>query len=207
MNDKIREFFEHHEGRRKDVYKDSRGFRTVGIGHLLDHEQSPDELSVLGCRQNEVHLIISVNDAQIDGLFDIDYMEACDDARVIFGDQFETFSEVRQTVIVSQCFQLGFTGFRKFKNMIAAMKAEDWERAARESLDSRAARQTPERWKQQADMLKYNTWDGNPKTSDASQESDISVADLQASLSTLSARVEALEKQVFNQKKRPPFSP
>ena len=215
MNEKIRQFFEEHEGRKNEVYKDSRGFRTVGIGHLLDHEQSPEELDVLGVRPEDV---VSVSDAQIDALFEIDYNEARDDAELIFHDIWDEISEVRQAVIVSQIFQLGVGGFRKFKNMIRAMKDLDWERAAKESLDSRAARQTPERWGHQANMLRHNTWDGKLKTPEMvvpSQSSDFSVpdyfvsdlADLKASLSTLTARVEALEKQVFQKQKRKPFSP
>ena len=197
MNQKIRDFFEHHEGRRNDVYKDSTGFRIVGIGHLLDATQTPDELEVLGCRQDEVHLILSITDEQIDKLFDIDYTEAFEDAQDFFGDIWHEISEVRQCVIVSQIFQLGYGGFRKFRNMIFAMRALDWERAAKESLDSVAAKQTPERWQMQANMLVNNTWDGKRTQSPLQRDTEVvseHEVPVEERLSILEAAVKELQE-------------
>ena len=43
------------------------------------------------------------------------------------------------------CFQMGFSGFCKFKKAISAMKEKNWKGASEEMLDSLWARQTSNR--------------------------------------------------------------
>jgi len=50
-----------------------------------------------------------------------------------------------QEVLVNMCYQLGVNGLLKFKKMIVALKAGNFEEAAKEGLDSRWAKQTPNR--------------------------------------------------------------
>ena len=45
-------------------------------------------------------------------------------------------------------FQMGFTGVSKFKNMIKALQNHDYKQASIEMLDSRWAKQTPNRAKE-----------------------------------------------------------
>jgi lysozyme len=59
----------------------------------------------------------------------------------------------RQVVICSMVYQLGFAGFSRFKKMIKALSNEDYKEAARQGLDSKWARQTPERAKRQMAIL------------------------------------------------------
>lgn len=61
---------------------------------------------------------------------------------------------VRAIAIRDMNFQLGFAGFRKFRKAIAAMKARDYETAAKEALDSRWAKQTPNRARRVARMIR-----------------------------------------------------
>ena len=51
------------------------------------------------------------------------------------------------------CYQMGFTGFTKFKRAIAHMKNREWQLASEEMLDSLWARQTTNRAKQLADIV------------------------------------------------------
>lgn len=48
-------------------------------------------------------------------------------------------------VLVEMEFQLGAAGLRGFKKMWAALKRNDYEKAKAEGLDSKWAKQTPER--------------------------------------------------------------
>ena len=59
-----------------------------------------------------------------------------------------------QGVILEMVYQLGFSGFKKFKKAISNMKSKDWKGAATEMLDSRWAKQTPNRANQLADIVR-----------------------------------------------------
>ena len=56
-------------------------------------------------------------------------------------------------VIVQVIFTLGETSFKEFKKCIAAIRKEDFQTAGKELLDSRAARQTGERYKRYERVL------------------------------------------------------
>ena len=51
----------------------------------------------------------------------------------------------RRAVLLSMAYQMGVDGLMKFKNMWAAINRQDWDDAADQMLDSKWARQTPER--------------------------------------------------------------
>lgn len=57
-------------------------------------------------------------------------------------------------VLIEMVFQMGWTGCHNFKNMWAAMELEDWTVAADEMLDSRWAKQTPNRAKELSGLIR-----------------------------------------------------
>ena len=61
---------------------------------------------------------------------------------------------VVQTVIINMCYQMGVSGTMKFKKALSAMKNGEWDTAANELLDSRWARQTPNRANELAEMTR-----------------------------------------------------
>lgn len=65
---------------------------------------------------------------------------------------------VRQAIIAAMVYQLGLTGLRGFKRFIAAIQAKDFQKAAAEMMDSKWARQTPNRAARAALMLKDGRW-------------------------------------------------
>lgn len=122
-----------HEGRRAFVYQDTVGKSTVGVGrNLEDRGLSEDE---------------------IDLLLDNDISAAYADAvRVVPG--FNTLSEDRQHALLDMIFNLGIARFLKFKEMLAAIEARDFERAAREMLDSKWAKQVGKRAETLAGLMR-----------------------------------------------------
>jgi lysozyme len=50
--------------------------------------------------------------------------------------------------------QIGIYGILKFKNMLSALYRADYNEAANQMLDSLAARQTPARWKRNAEQMR-----------------------------------------------------
>ena len=126
-----------HEGRKPFVYQDSVGVATIGVGrNLVDRGLSEDE---------------------IDLLLDNDITAAYNDAvRVVPG--FNTLSEDRQHAILDMVFNLGVSRFLKFTKFLAAIEARDFERAAREMMDSKWARQVGKR----AETLRDLVWPKSP---------------------------------------------
>lgn len=57
----------------------------------------------------------------------------------------EQLSEPRQSVLIEMAYQLGGKGLESFVKMRKAVSEKDWETASAEGLDSKWARQTPER--------------------------------------------------------------
>jgi len=52
---------------------------------------------------------------------------------------------LRQRALINMAFQLGVNGLMKFKKMIRAMEIGHYDRAYTEALDSKWAKQTPNR--------------------------------------------------------------
>ena len=62
--------------------------------------------------------------------------------------------EVAEEIIIEMVFQLGKTGVSKFKNMWKALSELNYVGASFEMLDSRWAKQTPNRANGMADTMK-----------------------------------------------------
>lgn len=68
---------------------------------------------------------------------------------------FKRLSDLRQAVILSMCYQLGMGSLLGFHDMWKALFLGDFNEAAKEALDSKAAREdTPERWARNAEMIR-----------------------------------------------------
>ena len=62
--------------------------------------------------------------------------------------------EQAQDVIYEMCYQLGITGVSKFKKTLAYLENFEYKMASKEMLDSKWARQTPNRAKKLSDVIK-----------------------------------------------------
>jgi len=63
-------------------------------------------------------------------------------------------SDKRKAVMLSIVYQIGIYGVLKFKKMLAALENANYSGAADEMLNSLAARQTPNRWKRNAEQMR-----------------------------------------------------
>jgi len=68
--------------------------------------------------------------------------------------QFDQLSDSRKIALLDMRYQLGFDGIKRFYQMIEAIIAEDFYEAATELLDSRYARQAPERAARNANLIR-----------------------------------------------------
>ena len=94
-----------------------------------------------------------LSDEQCYTLLETDVKDCVKDAVAIFGAAFDTYDLPRQEVIVNLLFNLGLGTFKKFRRAITAIKAGDWDEAGVQILDSRAARQTGQRYHRLARVL------------------------------------------------------
>ncbi|MAM85723.1 MAG: lysozyme [unclassified Hahellaceae] len=115
----LRSQLERHEGLRLKPYLDTVGKLTVGYGRNLED---------VGISRDEA-------DFMLDN--DIDQVER----QLETIDEYRDLDPVRQTVIANMAFNLGFAGLMGFKNMWSAIDRRDWDRAAKEMLNSKWARQ------------------------------------------------------------------
>ena len=131
-----------HEGCVEIVYLDSLGKATIGIGHLVQaHEKE---------RYKEG---VTLSQQEIEDLFDIDLNRAAAGAEELIGNL--ELPQNIQHVIVEMVFQLGKTGVSKFRNMWKALAENppNYEEASIQMLDSRWAKQTPNRAKEMASHM------------------------------------------------------
>ena len=120
-----------HEGYRNKVYLDSLGKRTVGVGHLCvedfwEDNKEYEEKFLLTILEHDLETAIKASER---------LLKDC-----------PILDSLAREIIIEMVFQLGETGVSKFKNMLKALKeGPDYQTAAIEMLDSRWAKQTPER--------------------------------------------------------------
>ena len=122
------------EGFRSSVYKDTLGIDTIGYGFAIKD---------LHLTREDCDRILERKVAEL---------------KIRVHNKFKfiiTLPESVQDVIIECCYQLGVTGFSKFKKTLAYLEKHEFEKAAVEMLDSKWAKQTPNRAKKLSDIVKY----------------------------------------------------
>ena len=131
---KILDSLKLHEGLRLKVYQDTVGIPTIGYGRNLQK----------GISQIEAEFML-----------DNDLEDAIDAAKGLFKN-FDFISPARQEVLIEMAFNLGASRLAGFRNMIAAVEAGEWKKAADEMKNSRWAVQV----KGRANELAQIMWQG-----------------------------------------------
>ena len=123
----------HHEGFRKSVYQCTEGYDTIGYGFAIkDLELDKDIAEEILIRKVE-KLIKRV--------------------RKRF-DWLDSVPREVQGILVEMSYQMGLSNVSKFKKALHAMQMFQWKLAATELLDSRWAKQTPNRAKELSDIIR-----------------------------------------------------
>jgi GH24 family phage-related lysozyme (muramidase) len=141
------------EGEKYEVYPDSEGYKTAGIGHLItkDDVASNPLLDRVGTR-------VGVN--QVKSWFNEDFGVAWRAAVSWIGvEVFNSLSPLRQALIVCKAFQLGGDGIKAFEETLAHLKSGEFDDVADHWLGSKWARQTPNRVARMAQMMRTGILD------------------------------------------------
>lgn len=136
MVNRLEEILIKHEGLKNKPYRCSADALTIGVGRNLESNGiSYDEAIFL--LRNDINRTIG---------------ELC---------QFEWFSDLegaRRDAVISICFNIGLTKFRRFKKAIAALHARDYAKASDEFMDSKWRRQVGRRAVELCAMLEENEY-------------------------------------------------
>lgn len=124
-----------HEGYRKHVYLCSTRHATFGYGFNIDAGIDEDIAEIL-------------LEAQMTKIY----------ARLIAYRWFYELDEVRRCVIVEMVYNIGWTGFHKFVKTIDHIKNHDYQLAAKEMLNSKWARQVPNRARKLSKQFETGNW-------------------------------------------------
>ena len=114
------------EGFVEHVYNDSLGIPTIGYGFAIKDLILDKDIAEQILTRKVKDLI-----ARVDRKF----------------DWFNTAPDIIKEVVVELVYQLGLAGFSKFKKTISYLEKENYLEASKEMLDSKWARQTPNRAK------------------------------------------------------------
>ena len=142
-----------HEGLKLEVYQDTLGIDTIGIGRNLEDrgitKEELDELDIPNMGTVYEHGITEVDAVYL----------ATNDVEIVENELLAAhpcvaeLDAVRQLVLVDMAFNMGVPRLRKFKKMWAAIHDEDFPTAAKEMLDSRWANQVKSRSVKLANMM------------------------------------------------------
>jgi lysozyme len=146
MNIEIcKEQIKRHEGEVLNIYEDSLGYKTLGVGHLCKPEDPEYDWAVGTSVSKEV----------VDMYYENDFVTHLAEAIHIFGSEegFYNLPEDIQHVLVNMCFNLGGTRLSKFKNMMRACRENNWKEMAVQMEDSRWYKQVGRRSKELQDMV------------------------------------------------------
>lgn len=114
------------EGVSATPYKDTNGYWTIGIGHLIGRDIYKMTLS----------------DSVIEAMLLEDMGEAWEDVLAIFGAKtVACWTSARQLALLNLLFNLGRPKFMMFERTIKAIRADDWKKAAQHLRASLWAKQ------------------------------------------------------------------
>ena len=122
------------EGYRPTVYKCTENFDTIGYGFAIKDLHLDEDICdmILERKLGELKLRIH---KEFEFVLDL--------------------PESVQDVVIEMCYQMGLSGFSKFKKTIQFLRLGDFKSASTEMLDSRWYRQTPNRAKRLSQIVKY----------------------------------------------------
>jgi GH24 family phage-related lysozyme (muramidase) len=123
------------EGRKNQVYNDSEGIATIGIGFNLEQPGAKEIIESLFLNYEDVLDGLVLTDDEIDTLFEHSLSVVVEDAQELF-PSYPQYPEGVQVVIYDLLFNLGLPRFIKFANTIASIRAQDWTAAASNLKDS-----------------------------------------------------------------------
>jgi len=121
-----------HEGFEPKVYECTEGYDTIGYGFAIKDLVIDKDVADL-ILMKKLHKLL--------------------ERIAIAFPWFKDIDDIAKAVVVNMCYQLGLSGFSKFKKTIYYLETQQYEEASIECLDSLWAKQTPNRAKELSERL------------------------------------------------------
>ena len=122
------------EGCKYEIYLDHLGYKTFGIGHLC---KATDP-------ENDLEVGAEVSKDRVDECFLNDIDKVIEDCIILY-DDFYTLPDEAQLIVANMMFNLGRPRLTNFVRMRKAVNEGNWQEAKIQMLDSKWAKQVPNR--------------------------------------------------------------
>ena len=140
-----------HEGYKTNIYLDSKGIPTIGIGFNLQEPANRRILAKYGITDQQ--LKSGLSESQIKTLFSESLKRAKQDALKYLPDLYNHPTQV-QNAIIDMAFNLGYTRLSKFKDLRKSLMDKDYKKASEDMINSLWAKQVGNRATYLADLVK-----------------------------------------------------
>ena len=128
------------EGEVLYAYNDHLGYATIGVGRLIDKRKgggiTAEESAYL--LKNDIQKRIAILEQKLPWI--------------------KTLDDARRGVLLSMAFQMGIDGLLGFKNTLAMIQSGEYAEAAKGMMNSKWAKQTPERAQRHAQQMQTGQW-------------------------------------------------
>jgi len=115
------------------VYKDTEGFDTIGYGFAIKDLQVDEDIASIILERKLARISTRIYETLW---------------------WFREIPRQAQEIVIEMVYQLGLIRFKKFKKTIEFIKNKNWQCASKEMLDSKWARQTPNRAKELSNRMR-----------------------------------------------------
>jgi len=149
------------EGSKTTVYKDTEGYWTVGVGHLLSKKPSMDNAIAILDSQVKRSTKGSLTTAEVQTLFqqDLDKVLASVKVNEILYPIYLSLDSVRRLGLLNMVFQMGADGVASFKNSLTLIRNKSYTQAGINLRKSKWYSQTPNRAERVIKVLTSGTLD------------------------------------------------
>lgn len=138
------------EGYRARAYLDSEGYPTIGVGFLI----GPKGAAI---SNYSFTLSKNVSDVWLQEMVDAKTAEMR--ASPAITAALRQCNPARSDILISMAYQMGTQGLAGFKNTLDMIAAGNFTGAASGMMNSRWARQTPNRARRHSDVMRTGTYD------------------------------------------------
>ena len=145
--DKLQEELAEDEGCKYEIYNDHLGYATYGIGHLVTDSDL----------EYGQEIGTEVSKERVDECFKADIEITIEDCNILYSN-FNDIPEEAQLILANMMFNLGRPRLSKFLKLKAAVDDEDWMEASVQMMDSKWAKQVPNRAKRLCERMEKLSW-------------------------------------------------
>lgn len=145
----ITSLLQYEEGFREEPYLCSEGYPTVGTGIRIGPKGAD-------LKNYEFTVPREVAAVWLQSILNSTMRDMLSNERI--ARAMNVLDEARTAVLVSMAYQMGVAGLAQFKNTLYLVETKQFEEAAKAMLDSKWARQTPNRARRHAEQMRTGLW-------------------------------------------------